>query len=95
MTPRAVADFVALELPDDVSHVVDFAAGDGALLEAGTHRSDSGAGLNARVERGRSPRPLGRGGCQFPRWLSSVTKGVCATVLTKHDLMMMPLFSRR
>ncbi len=29
----------------------------------------------------------------FPAWLASVTKGVCASVVTKHDLLKMPLFA--
>ncbi len=29
----------------------------------------------------------------FPKWLASVSKGVCATVVTKQDLLRMPLFA--
>jgi type I restriction enzyme M protein len=30
---------------------------------------------------------------RFQQWLNAVCKGVCATVLTKQDLLKMPLFS--
>ena len=29
----------------------------------------------------------------FPKWLESVTKGVCASVITKRELLQMPIFS--
>lgn len=29
----------------------------------------------------------------FPAWLASVTKGVCASVVTKRELLKMPLFA--
>ncbi|MDR1229080.1 MAG: hypothetical protein LBK55_08730, partial [Azoarcus sp.] len=39
----------------------------GPLNEAGTRRSDSI--MNNQVERRRNPLPLGRGGCQYPKYI--------------------------
>ncbi|MFY2837262.1 methyltransferase [Achromobacter xylosoxidans] len=57
------------------------------------------APITDHVLRIRAPEPVRRQVIEsfmhpvFPAWLASVTKGVCASVLTKRDLLNMPLFA--